>query len=65
MSEDNQTTDQLRARIEAAEARNEQRSVADYASSARDGASGFVRDHPLTTVAGGIVVGLVIGSMIP
>lgn len=55
--------DELRARIEAAEERNAERSFADYARDARDSATSFVKDHPFATVAGVAAIGLAIGAM--
>lgn len=55
--------DELRERIEAAERRNEERSLADYARDATDTATEFVKDHPLVAVAGVAAIGLAIGAM--
>ena len=57
--------DELRQRIEAAEARNRDKSIGEYAGEAREGASEFVRDHPLASVAGGIAIGLLLGALVP
>lgn len=63
------TTDQkrenLKEKIEAAERRNEERSAADYAIEAKDRATAFVKEHPIATVAGGLVLGAVVAAMIP
>ncbi|MCP9223127.1 hypothetical protein MKP08_10235 [Erythrobacter sp. LQ02-29] len=55
--------DALRAKIEAAEQRNADRSLADYARDATDKATAFVKEHPVATVAGVAVLGLAIGAM--
>ncbi|MEP2235292.1 MAG: hypothetical protein ABJM58_04865 [Alteripontixanthobacter sp.] len=57
--------DELREKIEAAEARNEERSLADYAREAQETATGFVKDHPLTTIFGVAALGLIIGALTP
>lgn len=56
-------TDLLRARIEAAQARNTERNLADSAREAAETAKDFVREHPLATVAGVAALGLAIGAM--
>ena len=53
--------DSLRARIEAAERRNAERSLADQARAAAEKASDFARANPLTVIGGALAVGLVIG----
>ncbi|MEX0342722.1 MAG: hypothetical protein AB3N06_09050 [Erythrobacter sp.] len=60
---DEQKREQLRARIEAGEQRNEERSLADQAKDAADSALEFTRKHPLAVVGGVLVVGLAIGAM--
>ncbi len=55
--------DALRAKIEAAEQRNADRSIGDYAREASDKATAFVKEHPIATVAGVAVLGLAIGAM--
>ncbi|MBV7267144.1 hypothetical protein [Erythrobacter ani] len=55
--------DQLRAKIEASERRNEQRTLADQAKEAAGAATNYAREHPLTVLGGAIAVGLVIGAM--
>lgn len=57
--------DELRAKIEAAEARNESRSFGEYAKEAQETATNFVKERPLTTIAGIAIAGLVIGSLFP
>ena len=57
---------ELRERIAAGEQRNEDRKeFADYAREARDNAVGFAKEHPFATVAGGVVLGLLIGALTP
>lgn len=53
----------LKAKIEAAEARNEARSVGEYAESAAKTATEFVREHPIKAIAGVAVIGILIGAM--
>ena len=53
--------DSLRARIEAAERRNAERTLADQAREAAAAAGEFARARPLTVVAGALAVGLLIG----
>lgn len=60
---DEQKREQLRARIEAGEQRNEERSLADQAKDAADSVLEFTRKHPLAVVGGVLVVGLAIGAM--
>lgn len=55
--------DELRERIEAAEARNAERTLGDRAKEAADTATEFVKEHPLATVAGVAVLGIAIGAM--
>lgn len=55
--------DLLRARIEAAQHRNASRDLAEQARQAADTARDFVRQHPLATVTGVVVIGLAIGAM--
>ena len=58
--------EELRERIEAAEERNEKRNeLAERAIEARDQAVGFAKEHPVAVVAGGVVLGLVIGALTP
>lgn len=60
---DEEKRDELRAKIEAAEKRNDERSIADQAKEAADTAVEFAKRHPLLTVGGAIVAGLAIGAM--
>ncbi|QZD88349.1 hypothetical protein [Qipengyuania psychrotolerans] len=60
---DEQKREQLRARIEAGERRNEERSFADQAKEAADSAVDFAKKHPIATVAGAVAIGLAIGAM--
>lgn len=55
--------DALRARIEAAERRNSERSLADNAREATDAAVQYTRAHPLTVIGGALALGLAIGLM--
>lgn len=54
--------EELRQKIEAGEARHAERSLGDYAADLRDGATNFVKDHPVATVAGGVALGILIAS---
>ena len=60
---DEQKREQLRARIEAGEKRNVERSFADQAKEAADSAVDFAKKHPIATVAGAVAIGLAIGAM--
>ncbi len=60
---DQEKRDQLRARIEAGEKRQEERSFLDQAKDAADSAVDFAKRHPVATVAGAIAVGLAVGAM--
>lgn len=55
--------DSLRSRIEAAERRNAERSLADQARAAADAAVDYTRAHPLTVIGGALAIGLVIGLL--
>ncbi len=55
----------LKGKITAAEKRNADRSLTDYASEARDGATSFVKEHPITTVVGGVALGVLVASLVP
>lgn len=55
--------EELREKIEAAEARNEARSLGDQAREASEKAAEFVKEHPFATIAGVALVGLAIGAM--
>ncbi|MGI9374616.1 MAG: hypothetical protein ACR2PC_00770 [Tsuneonella suprasediminis] len=56
---------ELREKIEAAEARNEQRTLADQAKAAQQTATDFVKAHPLATVAGALAIGATIAAIVP
>ncbi|MFN4019087.1 MAG: hypothetical protein ACK4IC_01060 [Erythrobacter sp.] len=53
--------DSLRARIEAAERRNAERSLADQAREAAEAATDYARAHPLAVVGGALALGLLVG----
>jgi hypothetical protein len=55
--------DALRARIEAAERRNAEKSVTDQARAAADAAIDYTRANPLTVIGGAVAFGLVIGLL--
>jgi len=55
---------ELRERVAAGEQRNRQHAaLTDYARDARENALGFVRQHPVATIVGGLTVGLVAGAL--
>lgn len=55
--------DALRAKIEAAERRNAERTLADQAREAANSAVDYTRANPLTVIGGAVAVGLVIGLL--
>lgn len=55
--------DALRARIEASEARNAARNLADQAREAAETAVDYTRAHPLTVIGGALAVGLALGLL--
>ena len=55
--------DALRARIEAAERRNAERTLAVQAREAASAAVDYTRAHPLTVIGGALAVGLAIGLL--
>ena len=61
------TTDEKRAelrdKIEAGEKRHEERALSDRAKDAATTATEFVKEHPLATLGGAVVLGLAIGAM--
>ncbi|WP_435200746.1 hypothetical protein [Qipengyuania sp. 902] len=60
---DEQKREQLRAKIEAGERRNAERSFADQAKDVADSAVEFTKKHPFAVVGGAIAIGLAIGAM--
>ena len=60
---DQDKRDDLRARIEAGQQRNVERSISDYAREAAKQATDFAKQHPVATVAGAVTLGLIIGAM--
>lgn len=59
----NDQRDSLRARIEAAERRNAEKTLADQARAAADAAIDYTRANPLTVIGGAVAFGLVIGLL--
>jgi ElaB/YqjD/DUF883 family membrane-anchored ribosome-binding protein len=57
------TRDSLRAKIEAAERRNAERTLADDAREAAKAAADYTRAHPLTVIGGALAAGLLIGLL--
>ena len=55
--------DALRARIEAAERRNADRTLADQAREAAAAAVDYTRANPLTVIGGALAAGLIIGLL--
>lgn len=55
--------DSLRARIEAAERRNADRTLADNARQAAQAAADYTRANPLIVIGGAVAVGLAIGLL--
>lgn len=55
--------DALRAKIDAAERRNAERTLADNARAAATAAVDYTRAHPLTVIGGAAALGLTIGLM--
>ena len=60
---------ELKSKVDAAQKRNQereqQRTLGDYARDARDEATSFIKEHPITTIAGGIAVGVLVASVVP
>jgi ElaB/YqjD/DUF883 family membrane-anchored ribosome-binding protein len=65
----NQKRAELKSKVDAAQKRNqdrqEQRTIGDYAREARDDATSFVKEHPITTLAGGIALGVLVAALVP
>jgi ElaB/YqjD/DUF883 family membrane-anchored ribosome-binding protein len=59
----NDQRDALRARIEAAERRNADRSLADQARAAADAAIDYTRANPLTVIGSALAFGLALGLL--
>lgn len=55
--------DALRARIEAAERRNADRTLSDKARDAAGGAMDYTRAHPFTVIGGAVAAGVAIGLL--
>ena len=51
----------LRAKIEASERRNAERTLADQAREAAEAATEYTRAHPLTVIGGAVAIGLLVG----
>ncbi|MFA9201764.1 MAG: hypothetical protein ACEQR8_11400 [Cypionkella sp.] len=56
---------ELKEKVDAAQQRNEERSLGDYARNAGESATSFVKEHPITTVVGGLALGVLIASIVP
>lgn len=61
----NDKREQLRDRIEQAEARQKAREIGQRAGGAADRVTSFAREHPLLLIAGGLAVGAVVSTLIP
>jgi ElaB/YqjD/DUF883 family membrane-anchored ribosome-binding protein len=59
---------ELKSKVDAAEKRNKQRQEAktfgDYARDARNDATSFVKEHPITTLVGGVALGVLVASFV-
>ena len=55
--------DELRAKIEASERRNAERTIGDQAKEAAGAATTYVKENPMTVLGGAIAIGLVIGLL--
>jgi hypothetical protein len=58
-----QQRDALRARIEAAERRNAERTLADQARDAATAVTDYTRAHPFAVIGGAVALGLAIGLL--
>ena len=59
---------ELKNKVDAAQKRNqarEERSLGDYARGAGHSATSFVKEHPITTLAGGVAIGVLIAAIVP
>lgn len=60
---------ELKGKVDAAQKRNSARSkdqsFGDYARDAGNSATSFVKEHPITTVVGGLAIGVLIASFLP
>jgi ElaB/YqjD/DUF883 family membrane-anchored ribosome-binding protein len=60
---------ELKGKVDAAQKRNQQReeerSLGEYARDAGSSATSFVKEHPITTIIGGLAVGVLIASIVP
>ncbi len=59
---------ELKDKVDAAQKRNrarEEKSFGDYARDAGSGATSFVKEHPITTLAGAAALGILIAAVVP
>ena len=56
---------EIKGKVAAGQKRNKERSVGDYAREAADGATSFVKQHPIATVVGGLAIGAIVASFLP
>ena len=59
---------ELKDKVDAAQKRNrarQEKSFGDYARDAGSGATSFVKEHPITTLAGAAALGILIASVVP
>ncbi len=63
MSDIAEKRDELRAKIEASERRNAQRTLASDAREAASAAGDFIKKHPGVAIGGAVATGLAIGMM--
>ncbi len=60
---DEATRDALRAKIDAGEKRNAERSLAERASDAGDSVTQFAKDHPVAAIAAGVTIGVIVAGI--
>ncbi|MFV0643212.1 MAG: hypothetical protein ACK5NN_01735 [Sphingomonadaceae bacterium] len=65
MTEKEAKRQELITRVKQAEASLRERNLREQARIARERTSGFIGEHPISSVVGGVVLGIVIGSLIP
>lgn len=56
---------ELKGKVAAAQKRNQNRTLGDYARDAGSTATSFVKEHPITTVVGGVALGVLVASILP
>src|SRR5690349_6374852 len=60
---------ELKSKVDAAQQRNsgqsKEQSLGDKARDAGSSATSFVKEHPITTVVGGLALGVLVASIVP